>query len=155
MTVCGSHLAVAAGRDRYAMDAKRIVLDGRDVSRDPSRSWVSPSCSADGKTLVAAASANTVPHRIGREHRAIWQLLPARRQLTHPPAGATDELPRVLSDGSILFVRTHTVSKPTELYGVGTVEVLRGGRLHALGEASRADDYYGHYDWPGIVAVAP
>src|ERR687885_872479 len=71
VSVCGNHLAVAQGGDRYAMHGKRILFDGRDVSRDPSRSWVSPSCSPDGKTIVAAASVNTTPPRIGHEHRSI------------------------------------------------------------------------------------
>jgi Tol biopolymer transport system component len=136
---------VAAGHDRYAMHGKRIVFDGRDVSRDPSRSWVSPSCSPDGATLVAAASRNTTPPRIGREHRAIWQLRPARKPLTSPPAGFTDEFPRLLQDGSVLFVRTK--------HGRGTVELLRRGKLTPLGSAGPAANYYGHYDWPDIVSV--
>jgi hypothetical protein len=146
VSVCGSHLAVAAGHDRYAMHGKRILFDGRDVSRDPSRSWVSPSC--NGHTLVAAASVNTTPPRIGREHRSIWRLLPTRRRLTTSPAGFTDEFPRLLRDGSVLFVRTGSG-------GRGTVELLRGGKLTALGSAGRAADYYGHYDWPDLVAVTP
>jgi hypothetical protein len=152
VSVCGSHLAVAQGGDRYAMHGKRILLDGRDVSRDPSRSWVSPSC--NGHTLVAAASVNTTPPRIGREHRSIWQLLPTRRRLTTPPAGFTDEFPRLLRGGSVLFVRTKSHSTRLELWGVGTVELLRGGKLTALGTAGRASNYYGHYDWPDLVAVA-
>ena len=148
VSVCGSHLAVAEGGDRYAMHGKRIVFDGRDVSRDRSRSWVSPSCSADRRTLVAAASVNATPPRIGREHRSIWQLLPTRKRLTTPPAGFTDEYPRLLRDGSVLFVRTGS-------NGLGTVELLRGGRLTALGSAGRASNYYGHYDWPDLVAVSP
>jgi hypothetical protein len=154
VAVCGRHLAIAAGGDRYAMDAKRILFDGRDVSRDRSRSWVSPSCSPSGE-LVAAASANRVPPLIGREHRAIWRLLPTRRQLTRPPAGLTDEDPHLLPDGSLLFLRTRSVSKPRRLYGVGTIELLRRGKLKALGTASKADNYYGHYDWGDVVAVAP
>jgi hypothetical protein len=146
VSVCGRHLAVAQGGDRYAMHGKRILFDGRDVSRDSSRSWVSPSC--DGRTLVAAASANTTPLRIGREHRSIWQLLPTRRRLTTPPAGLSDEFPRLLRDGSLLFVRTGKS-------GRGTVELLRGGKLTALGSAGPAADYYGHYDWPDRVAVSP
>jgi hypothetical protein len=145
VSVCGSHLAVAAGGDRFAMHGKRILFDGRDVSRDPSRSWVSPSCAADGR-LVAAASVDTIPSRLGREHRAIWQLLPSRKKLTHPPAGSTDEFPRLLPDGSIVFVRTH---------GVGTIELLRDGRLTRLGTAGPPGAYYGHYDWQDAVAVAP
>src|SRR5919201_3685101 len=146
VSVCGSHLAVAAGHDRYAMHGKRIVFDGRDVSRDRSRSWVSPSCLPDGR-LVAAASANTTPPRIGHEHRSIWQLLPMRRRLTSPPAGFTDEFPRLLPDGSLLFVRTKSHATTLQLWGVGTVELLRGGKLSVLGTAGRASNYYGHYDW--------
>jgi hypothetical protein len=146
VSVCGSHLAVAAGHDRYAMHGKRILFDGRDVSRDPSRSWVSPSC--NGHRLVAAASVNTTPLRIGHEHRSIWQLLPTRRRLTTPPAAFTDELPRLLPDSSIVFVRTASG-------GRGTVELLRGGKLTALGPAGPAANYYGHYDWPDLVAVSP
>ena len=155
VSVCGGHLAVAQGGDRYAMHGKHIVFDGRDVSRDPSRSWVSPSCSAAGTTLVAAASVNATPPRIGREHRAIWQLLPTRKRLTSPPADFTDELPRLLRDGSVVFVRTRSHSTGLQLYGLGAVELLRGGRLTALGSAGRASNYYGHYDWPDLVAVSP
>ena len=151
--VCGSHLAVAAGHDRYAMHGKRILFDGRDVSRDPSRSWVSPSC--NGHALVAAASVNTTPPRIGHEHRSIWQLLPTRRRLTTPPAGFSDEFPRLLRDGSVLFVRTQSHSTTLQLWGTGTVELLRGGRLTALGSAGPAANYYGHYDWASLVAVSP
>ena len=153
VSVCGRHVALAAGGDRYAMHGKRILFDGRDVSRDPSRSWVSPSCTADG-TLIAAASRNTTPSRIGNEHRAIWQLLPRRRRLTHPPRDRSDEDPHLLPDGSVVFVRTRTVSKPFELYGVGTVEFLRNGRLTAIGTAGKAGNFYGHYAWPDVVAVA-
>ena len=48
----------------------------------------------------------------------------------------------------MLFVRTGSG-------GRGTVELLRGGRLTALGSAGPAANYYGHYDWPDRVAVSP
>jgi hypothetical protein len=165
-TVCGAHLAIAAGGDRYAMHGKRILFDGRDLSRDPSRSWVSPSCLGNG-TLVAAASKNAVPNRIGREARSIWRLLPTRRQLTHPPSGWTDETPRLLRDGSIVFIRTRQTSRKVDGQWVttnrGRIELLRGGRLTELTSVrwSAADssgdwlNYYGHYDWPSRLAVAP
>jgi len=165
-TVCGAHLAIAAGGDRYAMHGKRILFDGRDVSRDPSRSWVSPSCLGNGK-LVAAASKNAVPNRIGREARSIWRLLPTRRQLTHPPSGWTDETPRLLRDGSVVFVRTRQTSRKVDGQWVttnrGRIELLRAGRLTELTTVhwSAADssgdwlNYYGHYDWPSRLAVAP
>src|SRR5438067_3714621 len=102
VSTCGSHLVYAQGRDRYTTRGKSIVYDGVDVSPDPTRSWVSPSC--NGTTVVAAAGRNWWEPRIGRgELRSIWQLVPTRAQLTDPPAGWTDEDPRVLADGSILF----------------------------------------------------
>lgn len=164
VSVCGTHLAIAAGGDRYAMHGKRILFDGRDVSRDRSRSWVSPTCSGDG-TLVAAASANTVPNRIGREHRALWQLLPARRQLTRPPSGWTDEFPHLLRDGSVLFVRTRVTAR--KVHG-SWIETLRGKIVvladgterevatltFPLREPEAFSNYYGHYSWPSLLALA-
>ncbi len=164
--VCGRHLAIAAGGDRYAMHGKRILFDGRDLSRDPSRSWVSPSCLPNG-TLVAAASRNTVPKRIGRERRSIWQLLPTRRRLTQPPSGWTDENPRLLEDGSVLFVRTRQTARKVDQEWVTTnrvrIELLTRGRLTQVADVSFTSrdvsgdwlNYYGHYDWPRRIAVTP
>jgi hypothetical protein len=128
---CGSKLAVSAANDRYTTDGKRILLDGRDVSRDSALSWVSPSCNASG-LLVAAAGPNLGQPRIGHdEHRAIWELEPRRVQLSHPPARWTDENPRVLPDGSILFVRTRETSvKAVEGYrttDTGRIERIAAG----------------------------
>jgi hypothetical protein len=152
VTVCGNHLAVAAGGDRYSTYGKHILFDNRDVSRDRSRSWVSPSCRPDGR-LVAAAGRSTRPRRFGREARAVWQLLPGRRQLTHPPAGWTDEAPHLLPDGSVLFVRTRQTPRTTH----GRIELLRRGRLTELAGVvvPGAVSYYGHYDWASRIAVWP
>jgi hypothetical protein len=167
VAVCGRHVAFVAGRDRYAMHRKSIVFDGRDVSHDPSRSWVSPSCASDGR-LVAAASANVVPKRIGREQRAIWQLLPTRRRLTRPPAGWTDEDPQLLPSGGVVFVRTRWTSRKlgTEWQSTqrGDVDLLANGKLRTVAHVAFTEpslgteyplDYYGHYDWTHFVAVAP
>lgn len=165
---CGTALAYTAGGDRYATHGKRIVLAGRDVSRDPSRSWVSPACSASGSLLVAAAGRNWYENRFGREHRAIWELQPSRRQLTHPAVGWTDESPQVLADNSILFVRsrqtshkvggTYYVTEHAELERLSnrTLKPIANmsytaNVLSALGYAN----YYGHYGWPALIAVAP
>jgi hypothetical protein len=165
---CGAALAIVDGGDRYATHGKRIVLAGRDVSRDASRSWISPACSADGSTLVAAAGRNWVEDRFGHEHRAIWQLLPRRRQLTHPPAGWTDEDPQLLRDGSILFVRTRLV--PFRRRGQWMVTVRaslerlhEGRRTRITSMSSTAPEvsalgnvnYYGHYGWSRLIAARP
>jgi hypothetical protein len=179
VAVCGSHLAVAAGNDRYTTHGKRILLDARDVSDDASRSWVSPSCNAGG-LLVAAAGRNWVETRIGEgERRAIWELRPRRIRLTNPPAGWTDESPRALPDGSILFVRTRetTVRAPAHrttaggrraqgqggwrTTDLGRLELIAHGRVTRVGTTSWTATgfvnpyvgYYGHYGWPWLVAV--
>lgn len=162
---CGAHLAFAAGGDRYATHGKRIVFDGRDVSHDPSRSWVSPSCGHS--LLVAAAGRNWEEDRFGHEHRAIWQLLPIRKQLTHPPKRWTDENPRVLGDGSIVFVRSRLTARKVK--GVwyatnhGELERLFAGTVTPIADltftanetsALGTVNYYGHYGWPWLLAVA-
>jgi hypothetical protein len=166
VAVCGGRVAFTHGHDRYAVHGKSIVLDGHDVSHDETRSWVSPACSTDGTTLVASASRSRRDELMGHEHRSIWRLLPTRRRLTRPPAGWTDESPRILRDGSILFVRTRQVPRRrTSVTERGTLELLRRGRLTAVadvgfttstvGEGLYTSNYYGHYGWPSLVAVAP
>lgn len=168
LTHCGSQLAFAGGGDRYATRGKRIVLAGRNLSHDASRSWVSPACGAAGNLLVAAAGRNWEEDRFGHEHRAIWELRPVRRQLTHPPAGWTDESPQVLADNSILFVRMKQSSRKfkgkwyvTEHAGLerlsaGVVRTVANvgftaGESQPLGFCN----YYGHYFWPSLIAAAP
>jgi hypothetical protein len=164
VSVCGRHLALAVGHDRNTMHGKSIVFDGRNVSRDPSRSWVSPSCNAQG-SLVAAADPDNTQGPWGREHRAIWQLLPQKRRLTSPPRGWTDESPTVLRDGSVLFVRTRDVSHWTpdswHVTEHGTLELLSRGKLTAVADVtvsssdpgSLVGGYYGHYSWTWRLAV--
>lgn len=161
VSVCGPHLVYAKGRDRYTTRGKSIVLDGRDISQDTTRSWVSPSCSGD--TVVAAAGRSWWEPRIGKgERRSLWQLAPAKRRLTRPPAGWTDEFPRVLDDGSVLFVRTHetvaggTVTEHASLdrYSAGHVTPLASLTIK-VGEFSPWEpNYYGHYGWPQLLAVS-
>ena len=163
---CGTHLARAAGGDRFSTHGKSIVFDGRDVSRDPSRSWVSPACNAHGK-LVAAAARDSESSRMGREHRPLWQLLPHKGRLTDPPPGWTDEFPQVLPDGSVLFVRTRQTSfkRSEQWYATehGTLELLGNSTLTSLGDVTYTTNqitgdignYYGHYAWSLRIAVKP
>ena len=163
---CGRHLAVVSGGDRYATHDKSILFDGRNVSDDTTRSWVSPSCTAAGR-LVAAAGRNWVEKRFGLEHRAIWQLLPGRRQLTRPPAGWTDESPHLLGDGSVLFVRAHQTARKQNGEWIATthglLEHLVRGKLTRLADLTFAAketsgdflNFYGHYNWPDRIAISP
>ena len=163
---CGRHLAVAAGGDRYTTHGKRILFDGHDASDDTTRSWVSPSCSAKGE-LVAAAGRNWEENRFGAEHRAIWRLLPTRRQLTHAPSGWTDESPQLLRDGSLLFIRTRETARKVNGEWIttsrGLVEHLTSGKLVTVAKVRFATkegggvllNYYGHYNWADRIAISP
>jgi hypothetical protein len=165
--VCGAHLALAEGGDRYSTHGKWIDFDGRDVSRDTKLSWVSPTCTADGR-LVAAAGPNSYPRLTTETHRAIWQLLPTRKQLTSPPEGWSDEDPHLFADGSLLFVRSRTRTTQsarswTDMQS-GRVMLLVQGKLHEVAQIGFTQpgdvytypvEYYGRYDWSQLLAVTP
>jgi hypothetical protein len=169
VSVCGRHLAFAAGGDRSSDHGKSIVFDGRNVSHDRTRSWVSPSCTAAGPTVVAAAGRDLgICCHIHTEHRAVWELIPVRRQLTHPPQGWTDEAPRVFANGDVVFVRTRLTSvKVGSTYHDterGRVMLLSHGKLRQLAELGYRDvdelklylgPYYDHYDFSQLLAVWP
>jgi hypothetical protein len=167
-TVCGAHLAFAEGGDRESMDNKMIVFDGRDVSRDPKRSWASPACTPDGR-LVASASRNLIPNRTDETHRAVWQLLPTRRRLTRPPWGWSDEDPRLFANGDVLFVRSRSTARKDASGGwidtqKGRVMLLEHGKLRQVAQIGFTQpedaftypvEFYGHYDWAQLLAVSP
>lgn len=167
LAACGDHVAFVSGVDRESTDDKKLVFDGRDVSGGARLSWATPSCTAGGR-LVAAASRNLIPPLTYETHRAIWQVLPVRRQLTRPPWGWSDEDPRVLANGDVLFVRTRARSRKTATGWIdsqqGRVMLLSHGRLRELALIGfrQPDDvytypvqFYGHYDWSSFLAVAP
>jgi hypothetical protein len=171
VAVCGTHVAFAMGGRRESTDNKTIVFDGRDVSHDPRHSWASPACTPDGR-LVASASRND-QKVFARPHRSIWQLLPVRKQLTHAPWGWSDEDPRLLPDGSLLFVRSrlHAVKAASTTNGTtwldtttGRVMVLAHGKLSQVATIGYRNldelktylgPYFGHYDWSQFLAVWP
>ncbi|MCW2965255.1 MAG: hypothetical protein JWO17_2507 [Actinomycetia bacterium] len=164
-TVCGEHVAFVQGGNRYSTSGKALTFDGRIVARDSAHSWVSPSCTPDGH-LVAAASRNIVPPLTTETHRAIWQLLPTRKQVTRPPWGWSDEDPHLFQNGDLLFVRSRITSKRDgntwRDTAKGHVMVLSHGRLQEVAKIGYMQDeskgvylgpYYGHYDWSYFVAV--
>jgi hypothetical protein len=166
VATCGTHVAFVEGRDRESTDDKKLVFDGRDVSGGPSRSWSTPACTPAGR-LVAAASRND-PNAFRAPHRAIWQVLPTRRQLTRPPWGWSDEDPRLFPDGSMLFVRSRVTARRSGNTwldtGQGRVMVLGHGKLVQVAEIGYRDvdelkeffgPYFGHYDWSQFLAVSP
>jgi hypothetical protein len=152
---CGRRLVVAVGADRYTTHDKRLVafIAGNtglvwqhiDLSRDESRSWVAPTCFQS--RVAASAGRNGVETRFGDEHRAIWLLSP-RQQLTTPPAGMTDEVPRWSSDGrAIIFVRTGPTAANVTAAGKLFVVRLDGSVAGPIANLGRTGNYYGHYGW--------
>ena len=76
-----------------------------------------------------------------------------------------DEAPTVLSDGSILFVRTRQTSANVNGEWIehdrGTLEILRHGTITPVADLSFSANelsgafaqFYGHYTWPQRMAV--
>lgn len=169
VAACGTHVAFASGGDRSSSHGKSIVFDGQDISRDTKMSWVSPSCTADGRTVVAAAGRDLGICCVKqREFRSIWQLIPTRRRLTHAPAGWTDEVPRVFENGDVLFVRTRLSAKRSGNTWLdterGRVMLLSHGTLRQVATIGYRNldeqklfigPYYDHYDFSQLLAVAP
>jgi hypothetical protein len=159
---CGGNLLVVAGGGRYATKGKHVRIatpptwESRDLSRDATRSWVSPTCSPDRRWIAAAAGPNRIEARFGQESRSIWRLFTGRsmrRQITFPPAGRSDEAPRWSRDGRyVLFVR----SGPTrdDATALGSIYLTPAGGGKAIGpfaRLGRTGNYYGHYGWPDLL----
>lgn len=154
---CGSQLVAAAGYDRVSTSGKSLValspprFTPRGLSRDRSRSWISPACSPDGRLVAAAAGPRSSGTPFGHERRSIWLLDldgSTRRRLTEPPPGRSDELPRWSADGrSLLFLRSGPTAPRAEAEGSLYLVRLDGALLGPIAELGPTDNYYGHYDW--------
>jgi WD40 repeat protein len=159
---CGPNLLFVGGGGRYATKGKQVrfatppTWQSRDLSRDATRSWVSPACSPDLRWIVAAAGPNRIEARFGQESRSIWKVFTGRNyrlKLTSPPANRSDESPRWSGDGHhVLFVR----SGPTrdDATALGSLYVTPAGGGKAIGPFARlgpTGNYYGHYGWSDLL----
>jgi len=161
--LCGRLFVASFGGGRYTTHGKKLVawtasttdssLLGGDISRDTSRSWVSPACSSRTSWIAASAGRNFVEPRFGLEHRSIWILSrdgKTKRQLTNPPAGYSDEAPKWSADGhAVVFVRTRADGRGA-LYTVTTAGRLSG----PIADLGTTTNYYGHYGWSSRFDVA-
>lgn len=146
---CGGRLVYAAGADRIAVHAKRLLVAAppawkpKPLWNDPTRSFASPACESDGtgvSVLSQPSSANA------SFFAARWQLWRVGLDGVHtlvdsPAAGWADEQPTWSPDGNMLaFVR--------ERNGYGRLMIMRQGKV--LGPVARLGyqlGYYGHHDW--------
>lgn len=146
---CGGRLVYVAGKDRVAIHAKRLLVAAPPDWRpsplwdDRSRSFASPACRPDGKSVAVLSQRSSVDANFFATRWQLWRvgLDGARQELDAPPPGWADEAPRWSRDGrSLLFVR--------ERKGYGRVMLLRDG--HVFGPVANlgfAMGFYGHHDW--------
>ena len=159
---CGGRLIAASTPDRETERDGKLVQSGPPVWRqravDNARplSWVSPACSASGRSLVATAGANRETP-FGAEHRSVYLLRSDGaliRRLSHPGAAdQSDEAPRFSRDGSwVLFVRSRVVTVRTSAYSDDTIELVRASgassAVPVFSFTSGDVSYYDHFDWP-------
>jgi hypothetical protein len=161
---CGDRLVVAAGGFRDVRSGKRLIEasapDWRatDLSRDPSRDWIWPSCSPDGRWVATAAGVPPPPQELfGREMREIW-LLSSDGSRRHPLLGSSNAYANDVAfwsrDGrSLLFVHRRFGATPQAFLFFATIDP-RTGRLLSkdspiayLGRTRAYEAGYGYYSW--------
>jgi Tol biopolymer transport system component len=159
---CAGRLIAASTPDRETELDGKLVQSGppawrqRTIDNARPLSWVSPSCSASGRWLVATAGANRET-LFGAEHRSVYLLRSDGalvRRLSQPGAAdLSDEAPRFSRDGGwVLFVRSRVVTVGTSAYSHDTIELVRasgaGPAVPVLSFTSGDFSYYDHFDWP-------
>lgn len=166
VTWCGGRVVAASTPGRETGFGGKLVQSGpprwRQRTIDSARplSWVSPSCSASGRWLVASAG----PERaapFGAEHRSVYLLRPDGtlvRRLSQPAAAdQSDEAPRFSRDGRwVLFVRSQVVTRGNSASSRDTIELTRtsgaGAPIALFSFASGDVSYYDHFAWPTEIA---
>ena len=161
VVACGSSVVVASGFDRYVSAHKSLQLAAppswtpRDLGADASRSWYDPSCSPDGRTIVATATRmpGDEDGLVDSAQRTIW-LLSAngrRRPLVAPSNRAISaEGARFSKDGRHLLYVEHA----TRFGGPERLVLLdlATGRTTVEADLGGKPDYYGLHDWAGTAA---
>jgi hypothetical protein len=152
LTWCSGRLVFAAGPDRIAIHAKRLLVASppnwrpRPLWNDPTRSFASPTCEPDGTGVTVLAQRSSVNARFFATRWQLWQVgLDGTHNLVDaPPAGWADEQPTWSPDGNTLaFVR--------ERNGYGRLMIMRQGKvLGPVVQLGYQLGYYGHHDW-GLV----
>src|SRR5579884_1251016 len=136
LTWCGGRLIAASTPGRETETGGKLVESGppawrqRTIEDARRESWVSPSCSASGRVLVAAAGRSTQDAGFGVEHRSLYLLRAdgaVIRRLSEPGAAdLSDEAPRFSRGGRwVLFIRSRVVTAGTSAYSHDTLELVR------------------------------
>ena len=165
VSVCGSHLVLARGRDRYTTRGKSIVLDGHDISRRHDAlvgvtvvQRAAPSSPQPAGALAASAAS------AARELRSILrelapkhvQLDPAAGRLDRRvPAGAPRRLGALRADTQTLGDGTVTERASLDLLAGGVVRPIASltTTVNDLSQAWEPNTTATH-GWPQLVAVS-
>jgi hypothetical protein len=162
---CGpGRVVVVSGFDRYVSAHKSLELftegswAGRNLSADPSRSWYDPSCSPDGRTILATATVmpGDEDGKIDSSARMLWRLSPggSRRLLLGAPHDPVSfEGARFAPDGRhVLYLRHPTrYGAPIELRLLD-LSTGRSEPVATMGGGQDSQDYYGLHDLAGTAA---
>lgn len=109
---CGGQLVLAGGAKRTPSEGNQILISGpprwrfHNLSLDFSRSWIWPSCSPNGRWVVATATPNRPEIPPGHGPRSMWLLSTdgKRRARLTSAARTAYELPRWSGNGRFLLV---------------------------------------------------
>lgn len=152
LTWCAGRLIYAAGPDRIAIHAKRLLVAAppdwrpRPLWNDRTRSFASPTCEPAGTGVTVLSQRSSVNANFFATRWQLWQvgLDGTRNLIDAPPPGRADEQPVWSPDGDTLaFVR--------ERKGYGQLMIMRQGKvLGPLAQLGYQLGYYGHHDW-GLV----
>jgi Tol biopolymer transport system component len=158
---CGSGVVVAGGRDRYVSAHKALHLlspgswTPRDLSADASRSWYDPSCSPDGRSIVATVTRmpGDEDGKVDSAQRTIWTLSAngTRRPLVAPSNRAVSaEGARFARDGRhLLYVEHATRYGAPDRLILLDLATSRRTREATIGGTF---DWYGVHDWATAAA---
>jgi hypothetical protein len=159
---CAGRLIAASTPDRETQLDGALMQSGppswrqRTIQKPRPLSWVSPSCSASGRWVVATAGAKR-QIAFGAEHRAVYLLRSDGalvRRLSQPGAAdLSDEAPRFSRDGRwVLFVRSRVRTVGISAYSQDTIELVQasgaGTALPLFSFKSGDFSYYDHFNWP-------
>ena len=149
LTWCSGRLVYAAGPDRIAVHAKRLLVAAppdwkpKPLWSDTTRSFASPSCEPDGTGVSVLSQPSSVNANFFATRWQLWQVAfdGTHNLVDAPPAGWADEQPRWSPDGNTLaFVR--------ERNGYGRLMIMRQGKvLGPVAQLGYQLGYYGHHDW--------
>jgi hypothetical protein len=149
LTWCSGRLVYAAGPDRIAIHAKRLLVaeppgwKPKPLWSDTKRSFASPTCEPDGTGVTVLSQPSSVEANFFATRWQLWQVaLDGTHNLVDaPPAGWADEQPTWSPDGNTLaFVR--------ERKGYGQLMIMRQGKVHGpLAQLGYQLGFYGHHNW--------